>query len=107
MLQPPPLCLHSPRVNRDVQGDTHERVSVSVQTVRGQPKEQVTRLDARWVDDLVAFDNADDEAHQVELTGWVDAGHVCRLATKQGTTALCARLRDALYQRYLRGRRQV
>ena len=74
----------------------HEREPVRVQAERRQAEDDVAGLDARAVDHLVALDDPDARAREVELLLAVDAGHLRGLAAEERATRGAAGLRGSL-----------
>src|SRR5207244_6761029 len=71
-----------------------QRISVCVQTDRGQGEHDVARRDRTSVDYLFAIDYADDEARDVVFAIGIEAGHLGRLAAKQHANIFPATVRD-------------
>ena len=71
-----------------------QRVAVAVDAARGEPEDHVALADARAVDQLVALDHADAEAHHLEIALLVDAGHRGGLAAEQRAAGAPAALGD-------------
>ena len=89
----------------DVEEDPpRERVSVRPQTGRRKRKQHVACGDAIGPDDLIAFDDAHREAHEVELVCRHRTGMLRHLPADERTAGLTATLGDTCHQRFgLRG----
>ena len=69
----------------DVQRFARQREAVGVQPRTRNAEQHVAPRDLRTVDDFVAFDDANDEAGEVEVADRVDVRHVGRLTAEEGT----------------------
>ena len=74
----------------------HQREAVRVRPARREGEDRVADLDARAVDDLVALDDPEREAGEVEVVGGVHVGKLGRLAAEQRAAGLPAAVGDAL-----------
>ena len=62
----------------------------------GETDDRVAGTDARAVDDLVAFDHADDGADQIVIAGGIHARHLRRFAADQRAARFRARFGEAV-----------
>ena len=77
----------------------HERVAVGMEPAAGQADDRVARLRLGAIDQLVALDEADAEAGQVERVGGHHARMLGRLAADERAADVVARLCHARHER--------